>query len=490
MLKINRKILTFAGIVLLLIVLPIAIFLIRQAQDTRSGAAVDAGIGFNPIQDEKAINEEFDVLVIVNGGTANVSYVQMDLNYNETILEAVSFTPSGNYTNIKEPEITQQNGRIEIEVVDPSDQAPTGDIEIGVIKFKGTTAGVGDLDITGSVMYATGETGAVNVTTLSTGSYTIVDSTTANEEPTNTPTLTPTEELSPTIDVCKTNSGRPNSCNCANDFQCLSGYCDYPVPGPTGAEEVGLCQIRPTNSPSPTADVCIAPTGLWPNGCACTSDHQCLGGKCSPNGTCTVAVSPSPSLTPIPSLTDIPLPTTTLAPGETGLKVVFKLPGIGNGDGENQNPVRASRTVTATLTNSTNVAVFGNKIGTAIYNSATGNYEGLVKIGENVLSGTGSYTVKIKVDNSLNKRVPGIVTIIAGSDLNTSQETQLVTGDINGDNNLSLEDYNAMVSCYQMTAGCTSEMAILTDLNDNGTSEGDTDDFNIMQRGFAIRDGD
>ena len=97
--------------------------------------------------------------------------------------------------------------------------------------------------------------------------------------------------------------------------------------------------------------------------------------------------------------------------------------------------------------------------------------------------------MKIKVNNSLIKRVPGIVTITATTST-SSLPSRLITGDIDQDNNLSITDYNLIVACYQGVAICTQEIEARADIDGDGVTRDDLDDLAIVQRGFVTVEGD
>jgi len=94
------------------------------------------------------------------------------------------------------------------------------------------------------------------------------------------------------------------------------------------------------------------------------------------------------------------------------------------------------------------------------------------------------------MDNSLWKRIPGIVTITANTDNNPTTQIQLVTGDIDQNNSLTVLDYTNFVKCFKGESECTDSLKIFADLDDDGVVKDDLDDLTILQKGFAVRDGD
>ena len=93
---------------------------------------------------------------------------------------------------------------------------------------------------------------------------------------------------------------------------------------------------------------------------------------------------------------------------------------------------------------------------------------------------TGSYVVKVKLDNTLRKAIPGIQTLTQGA-TTTLPIVTLVSGDINNDNVLDIQDYNIFLSCYGQNV-CTQKK--LADFNDDGPVDGI--DYNIFLISFIV----
>jgi len=203
---------------------------------------------------------------------------------------------------------------------------------------------------------------------------------------------------------------------------------------------------------------------------------------CNSFGCSSVAFGLSNSC-PLP--TQPPTPQPTIPPGTTSLSLSITLTGIGVSQnpalGINNNPRRPARNVQAVLINSDNqqVATFS---ATVNFDSATGRYRGNIGLGNNFISG--SYLVKVRLDNTLWKTIPGIQNITSGQIYNAPQAA-LVSGDIIQNNEINLLDYNALLSCYGARA-CTTK--VQADANDDGKV--DELDLNILYAGFARRVGD
>ena len=204
------------------------------------------------------------------------------------------------------------------------------------------------------------------------------------------------------------------------------------------------------------------------------------------------SLTPSPSITPTPMTTITTTPTATLTPSPTPpsgtrLALTLYLQGVGSAsNGDNPNPLSATRQVTVQVFDNNNSQVGGDVTGTVTFNSSTGLFMGTID-GSTALSSltTGDYTVKVKSDRYLRKLVPGIQKITAGG-VNTLPQTNLIVGDINGDNVLDIIDYNLFLGCYNVSpvsSSCTN-----SDLNDNGFVDGI--DYNFFVRSLSQQQGD
>ncbi|MCL4354550.1 hypothetical protein M1349_03745 [Patescibacteria group bacterium] len=168
--------------------------------------------------------------------------------------------------------------------------------------------------------------------------------------------------------------------------------------------------------------------------------------------------------------------------GQTTFNIEVKLPGIGGNTqvGENPSPKNQTRSVVLSIFDSADKLV--KKVpGTVKFDGTTYSYKGTVTVGSEVPAG--SYTVKLNLDNTLVKRVPGIQTVGSGT-VNLPTVT-LIPGDLDGDNVLDLHDYNDFISCFG-SKQCTEKK--LADFNDDGVI--DEIDLNILKIGLAVRNGD
>ena len=211
-----------------------------------------------------------------------------------------------------------------------------------------------------------------------------------------------------------------------------------------------------------------------------------------PFPTMTPVPTPMPTLTSHPTPTTPPLPTgvPTIANGSSLLLLTVCPHGLGNcGDsmhptgGGNTNPLHPQRPVTLTIFDTNNNQV-AKQQGTVSYNQAAQNFQGTVSL-TNLASG--NYLVKLHMDGFLDTLVPGIQSIKA-SQTNTIPTVSLIAGDVENNNQLDIQSYNTIFSCYGSkftTAACLSKEA---DLNDDGVVDGE--DYNLFLRELSVQHGE
>lgn len=108
---------------------------------------------------------------------------------------------------------------------------------------------------------------------------------------------------------------------------------------------------------------------------------------------------------------------------------------------------------------------------------------------------TGFYTIKVSVEGYLAKQFPGTVIITKGQD-NNMQLVNLVTGDIDTDNTLSILDYNLLISCsifaktdaQKTTCDSNPGFKKLANINDDGII--DQIDYSYFLQDYSIQSGD
>jgi len=200
---------------------------------------------------------------------------------------------------------------------------------------------------------------------------------------------------------------------------------------------------------------------------------------------------PTPTNTPIPTPTraptNTPIPTPTINPSNTRLGISVKLEGIGAEEQtSNKVPQNPSRSSVVEVINTVNVVV--RSVTTLLTYDLAGYFSADVDLGTSIPSG--QYLVKVKMDNSLRKLNKDLVTL-APSTKTTILPFWVVTGDIDQNNKLELDDYNLFRSCLDRLPICTSIIFKRTDLNDNGIiAASDPIDYNLLLRSFDYREGD
>jgi hypothetical protein len=196
------------------------------------------------------------------------------------------------------------------------------------------------------------------------------------------------------------------------------------------------------------------------------------------NSTGSVTASPSPSTQVSQS------PSVTISPstnqGGTNLALELTLVGIGPdiSKGYNNNPTPSSRNVDIEVYDSSDNQL-GNSAGMLIYDPATSSFKGNIPLSLQ----DGIYKVKARFSNTLWKAINGLS--IRSEQTTTAPLTKLVSGDIDGNNILNLQDYNDMLGCIQ-GIGCGDGSQ--ADLNMDGAAN--DRDLNILYDAFKTREGD
>ena len=246
------------------------------------------------------------------------------------------------------------------------------------------------------------------------------------------------------------------------------------------------------------ANQCKTTPGAAGSSCSSACPNDCQQGLICVNSVCSSDVYKLPTPTPTPVTNNIPTPTPTgITQGGTKVIVGFTLPGIGASTGTksgyNPTPARPNRQISIKLINSTNqqseaIAASAN-VSSQITTEFTWKTAPIA-----ITSPAGTYSVFIKVDNSLWKRLSGIQTITAGT-TNDLGGARLVTGDMDGNDTLNLTDYTKILGCVPQPPNnqpkdttCTGDKKTLADINDDGKIS--DEDIMILLSGFATRNGD
>lgn len=114
------------------------------------------------------------------------------------------------------------------------------------------------------------------------------------------------------------------------------------------------------------------------------------------------------------------------------------------------------------------------------YDAGTGKFSTEIILPESIPDG--SYTIKVKITNYLTQSIPGTINLQKNQAV-TIPEILMTTGDVNNDNQLSILDYNLLLSCFgdgELTDTCIEGNFVVGDLNDDAYVF--EDDYNLFLR--------
>lgn len=207
--------------------------------------------------------------------------------------------------------------------------------------------------------------------------------------------------------------------------------------------------------------------------------------------------SPPPKESLLP--TDISQPTTPPAvvvePSDgTSVAVTLQLHGIGsagdsinpNDASSNKSPREPERLIALIILDSAGQQV-QEPSGKVTYDQVTGDFKGIVELGSNFTPGT--YTIKVRMKKYLTKKLVENFAIQSGTSI--LPVAALVVGDIDSNNMLDAQDYNALLACFTEDVTikkCEVNQQLKSDLNDDGAIN--TLDANLLQREFVVGKGD
>ena len=207
--------------------------------------------------------------------------------------------------------------------------------------------------------------------------------------------------------------------------------------------------------------------------------------------------TPRPTLTPTPTPTPTitPNPTSTLTPSKTTISLRnIKLHGIGKG-GDTPNPNSVSTTTVLHTSRALSVELY-NTSGTLLntisgnitFSNSSGDFSGDVDVPSTVANA--NYIIKIKSPQYLRRQLPGFLSLVQGQ-VNIPTSASLITGDVNGDNALSVADYDLIMDCYAdllPAKSCDATKKVSTDLSDDGKVN--HNDYNLFLRELSVQQGD
>jgi hypothetical protein len=196
----------------------------------------------------------------------------------------------------------------------------------------------------------------------------------------------------------------------------------------------------------------------------------------------------------IPNCTGVTSPTPMDEPAYLEFTSV-KLHGIGfGGDNTNAsiagnlNPQRNERDLIVYLEDSSGNSISAG-VGQVIYSSSSGVFTGNISLSDTVSSG--NYLLKIKSDQYLRKQIGGIVSVVKGESAKVP-EFSLITGDVDNNNKVDINDYNLLIDCYSdllPARNCNDDnKKLMADLSDDGYVN--ADDYNLFIRELSVASGD
>lgn len=212
----------------------------------------------------------------------------------------------------------------------------------------------------------------------------------------------------------------------------------------------------------------------------------------SNSGGGTITNTPSTTVSPMKTITPTPRPSGSAT--SVTFSVSLCLHGLGNcGDnvspsaGGNTSPLHPSRTIQISVYNSQNSLVTQNSSSSITYSPNSETFTGIADMGS---LAPGSYLIQIGSPGYLSKSVPGIITVTQGAVISLTP-ISLVTGDINNDDQIDIQDYNILISCFgtkQTTSACTMPPTTQSqgaDITDDGSVDGS--DYNEFLRELSVQ---
>lgn len=244
----------------------------------------------------------------------------------------------------------------------------------------------------------------------------------------------------------------------------------------------------PTKTPTPT----IKPTGtLTPTPTKIPSPTPTRTPTPTVRPSSTPIPTPTPTLRPSPTPTSIPTPTPTRAPGQSFLNLTLSLHGLGRaGDNTSPNtpanldPRTKNRSAEITLKNVTTNQVSTHQVNLS-YQLSSGMFVGTFTVPQSL---TGSYQILVKTPQYLSRMYDNLIAIQADQTLSLPT-LALTVGDINGDNQLNILDYDLIIACYESSTpmNCSPAEIYAADINDDGSVN--QYDYNLFLREIQVLSG-
>ncbi|MFC1790236.1 cohesin domain-containing protein, partial [Patescibacteria group bacterium] len=188
----TKKILLIVLAVLLICSLPVAVFLVRQRVELRIKAEPASTIEFVPSTRTVSVGEEFSLEAVIKTDTNAVPVVELYINFNPSIFEAITLAMGADFSGIIEgPDIDNGLGTAHFVVEQISEPVQgTGTVAIITFRALAATSTPEEISFASDTQAGAWEEGGVNVLVGMDNASITVSSGTA---PTSTPTATPTQ---------------------------------------------------------------------------------------------------------------------------------------------------------------------------------------------------------------------------------------------------------------------------------------------------------
>lgn len=485
----NNK-LVIVVIIILALTLPFIVNQVLKQQDLRQRASSFPPLTFtfDPPSNSLQVGYVKQFSLLLTTDVNDVGSIKVTVSYDPAIVKVKA---SSFGTALQAYSDSNDNGTYILTLLNPTNTKVTGS-NLKVITF----------DVEGIKIGSTAlSVKSIQATVSGSDQYAIINNPTNIQAPINVTSVQPTSNpgtpavtgpITPSVPVPTSTYTSCTDSDGGSNYD-IKGTINATRADGTGFTDTDFCY---GGNPNPLYNVLIEnkcdntnPTNETfncPNGCS--------DGACRPPANESLTPAPT-SIPPLLTATPTPpVPTATLAPtstpmpNDTSFGLTVHLPGIGNGSanlGLNSTPIHPQRQASIQILDNSNKAV-KNINSSLTYSRETSNYSAMIYLGPDFA--TGSYSIRVKFENSLVKLIPGIFQITNGKQTYYNSAATLVTGDLNNDNTLGVIDWTLMIACIKDEAACTPDVRNIADLNDNG--DVDEYDVQILQRGFAIRNGD
>jgi hypothetical protein len=257
----KKLIVTLLVVVVMLAGVGVGVYLVRQQQDIREKAAPATTLALFPDNPTPEVGDTFTIAVQISSGENDLIGVDIVLNYDPSIL-GVNTAEPGDYfpsPRVVGPSIDNTTGEVTYTVYLPGGATPiTGQGTLARFNFQAKKAGTSPVTFgtyTRAAVYTENiedEDRGVNVVAGTTPT-TINVLAAESDEPTNTPTSTP----SPTVTTAPGIGGAEPT----NTPTSTPSPTSSPTKTPTPTEEAGIGGSESTSTPTPTQRIVNPTTG-------------------------------------------------------------------------------------------------------------------------------------------------------------------------------------------------------------------------------------